>query len=277
MKNVQIKAFTLIELLVVIAIIAILAAILFPVFAKVREKARMTSCLSNEKQLGLGVTQYVQDNDELFPCGNKGDGAGWAGQIYPYVKSVAVYHCPDDSGTGGGIESYGISSNLTASGRMQSNDNTPLGGPMSIAQLNAPAKTVLMAETIACATYQSPSNLLEVTSPSIDGLNYATYAGISLNVSSAVCTNVASGNLGGVSGYSLGKARHQDSCNFLLADGHSKYLQPVRVSPGFNAFTSTDDQSAQGVNTTTGRAAGTEFAGNSARTGGAFDATFSAN
>src|ERR1700693_459962 len=97
----NVRGFTLIELLDVIAIIAILAAILFPVFAKVREKARMTSCLSNEKQLGLGVTQYVQDNDELFPSGNKGDGAGWAGQIYPYVKSVAVYHCPDDSSTGG--------------------------------------------------------------------------------------------------------------------------------------------------------------------------------
>jgi len=61
------RGFTLIELLVVIAIIAILAAILFPVFAKVREKARQTSCLSNEKQLGLAITQYVQDYDEKLP------------------------------------------------------------------------------------------------------------------------------------------------------------------------------------------------------------------
>src|SRR5258707_9076849 len=61
--------FTLIELLVVIAIIAILAAILFPVFSKVREKARQTTCLSNEKQLGLGITQYLQDNDEMYPFG----------------------------------------------------------------------------------------------------------------------------------------------------------------------------------------------------------------
>ena len=94
------RGFTLIELLVVIAIIAILAAILFPVFAKAREKARQITCASNEKQLGLGVLQYTQDNDERLPCGNVNGGAlgnfpdGWAGQIYPYVKSTGVYKCP---------------------------------------------------------------------------------------------------------------------------------------------------------------------------------------
>lgn len=70
-KTKSIKGFTLIELLVVIAIIAILAAILFPVFAKVREKARQISCLSNEKQMGLGILQYVQDNDETFPLAQR--------------------------------------------------------------------------------------------------------------------------------------------------------------------------------------------------------------
>src|SRR6187402_1264628 len=97
------SAFTLIELLVVIAIIAILAAILFPVFAKVREKARQTSCTSNMKQLGLAFMQYSQDNDEMNPSGiyigatSLPVGAGWGGQIYSYVKSTGVYKCPDDA------------------------------------------------------------------------------------------------------------------------------------------------------------------------------------
>src|SRR5665213_1559682 len=95
------KGFTLIELLVVIAIIAILAAILFPVFAKVREKARQTSCLSNEKELGLGFLQYTQDNDENFtPADNSTvgmKGHGWGCRIFPYIKSTGVYACPDDA------------------------------------------------------------------------------------------------------------------------------------------------------------------------------------
>ena len=105
------SGFTLIELLVVIAIIAILAAILFPVFAAAREKARQTTCASNEKQLGLAFIQYGQDYDETMPTGTAyavgssgpdttwpcgGRGWGWAGQIYPYVKSKGAFTCPDD-------------------------------------------------------------------------------------------------------------------------------------------------------------------------------------
>jgi prepilin-type N-terminal cleavage/methylation domain-containing protein len=91
------RAFTLIELLVVIAIIAILAAILFPVFAQAREKARSTACISNLKQIGIGMMQYVQDFDELYPLTRNttatvGTGGSswslWRINIFPYMKSV---------------------------------------------------------------------------------------------------------------------------------------------------------------------------------------------
>jgi len=108
------SGFTLIELLVVIAIIAILAAILFPVFAQAREAARKTSCLSNEKQISLGVLMYAQDYDEHLQdmvlggsctqscwvgagCAYQDGGGWWFGRIYPYIKNYQIFACPDDT------------------------------------------------------------------------------------------------------------------------------------------------------------------------------------
>lgn len=130
------KAFTLIELLVVIAIIAILAAILFPAFARARENARRTSCTSNLKQIGLGMMQYLQDYDQLYPAAGLGvmEPSGgtatpialpaatyttyvsavgyqytWMDYIFPYVKSVQLFRCPSIKG-GASQNSYGYNS-----------------------------------------------------------------------------------------------------------------------------------------------------------------------
>jgi prepilin-type N-terminal cleavage/methylation domain-containing protein/prepilin-type processing-associated H-X9-DG protein len=103
------SGFTLIELLVVIAIIAILAAILFPVFAKAREKARQASCLSNIKQQALGCLMYAQDYDEILPLNIWTAAGAWpqpshqrtyAHLIYPYVKNVQLFRCPSSGYTG---------------------------------------------------------------------------------------------------------------------------------------------------------------------------------
>src|SRR5256714_3234114 len=89
------NAFTLIELLVVIAIIAILAAILFPVFAQAREKARQTACLSNTKQLGLSMQMYTQDYDETVPLAIEWmDWSIWTDRVQPYMKSWDIMYCP---------------------------------------------------------------------------------------------------------------------------------------------------------------------------------------
>lgn len=116
------QAFTLIEMLVVTAIIALLAAILFPVFARARESARRASCQSNLRQIGLGALQYVQDYDEVLPSPvygttrkNSEDYYRWQDAIYPYVKSTQIYRCPSEGGKTGNM-SYSYQTSIGASG-----------------------------------------------------------------------------------------------------------------------------------------------------------------
>ena len=151
-------AFTLIELLVVIAIIAILAAILFPVFAQAREKARAITCVSNEKQIGLGIMMYVQDYDEYFPQSQYGGGSTnimqmvWPALIYPYIKSGVHYNngqswgqsgiwtCPDNIDPTQSM-GYGVHHDL-----FTDDFNGGTSPTYSDAVLDAPADKIIVAE-----------------------------------------------------------------------------------------------------------------------------------
>jgi prepilin-type N-terminal cleavage/methylation domain-containing protein/prepilin-type processing-associated H-X9-DG protein len=145
-KEVSSKArcgFTLIELLVVIAIIALLAAILFPVFARARENARKTTCASNVKQIGLAILQYAQDNDEILPPVAYEDDAGddyqWPGLIAPYLKGAQILKCPGDARSK--IISYGL--NETAFVDWEDDPSEP---SLSLAEFDHPARTVMVGD-----------------------------------------------------------------------------------------------------------------------------------
>lgn len=184
------KGFTLIELLVVIAIIAILAAILFPVFGRARENARRSSCQSNTKQILLGFKQYTQDYDELFPVASTGVAAtaasaymtGWAGSIQPYLKSSQIFQCPSEINSGSTI-----TSNLTdyyyngvASGKGESTFNNS-------------SNSVMLCEGVETL-------------------------GAAATASAAVTT-----------GTPAAYSRHLDGSNYAFVDGHVKWFQSTKA------------------------------------------------
>jgi len=143
----RVRGFTLIELLVVIAIIAILAAILFPVFAKAREKARQTSCLSNIKQISLGILQYAQDYDErISRCGTLTPRSYWWSYVQPYLKNTQVLVCPSRSG--GNFPGYAQNSTISYWGEVPPSATYP-GAGKGLGEIVSPAQTILIAESDA--------------------------------------------------------------------------------------------------------------------------------
>jgi prepilin-type N-terminal cleavage/methylation domain-containing protein/prepilin-type processing-associated H-X9-DG protein len=264
------NAFTLIELLVVIAIIAILAAILFPVFAQAREKARQTSCLSNIKQIGLGLLMYAQDYDEQFPRADysvtppplnpaaTGTFAGrinhykWQAWVLPYIKNTQIFFCPsrtrDDlawSGNGE-IKGNGYAMNLSISGRpltVSPGAQNPgfLGG--GLVGLETPSETWLLMEL----RNQISFSYCGGPSCGVDGV--PLYPAARQDQWAAYLTP------GGV--VNKQNAPHSDGFNFCYGDGHAKYLN-VRAFLGLSP-TATEWPGAPACTFVTNAGAGAGF------------------
>ena len=214
----QKKGFTLIELLVVIAIIAILAAILFPVFARARENARRASCQSNLKQIGLGVMQYVQDYDEKYPpqhteFAGSGSGGfdsntsdrGWAELIQPYIKSTQLLQCPSETagpvatGNGSGYTDYFYNYQLHTKSQatLEFVANTILSGDDNSGGASLYLSGCLNSDYLCASDVAGDLAWLRAAQRHLDGANYAFadghvkwYKGQNANTSSVIYNGV---------------------------------------------------------------------------------------
>jgi prepilin-type N-terminal cleavage/methylation domain-containing protein/prepilin-type processing-associated H-X9-DG protein len=190
------RGFTLIELLVVIAIIAILAAILFPVFAKAREKARQASCLSNLKQLSLAELQYIQDYDErttYHACGDSGHNylVCTFEQILPYMKNSQILLCPSRAAQGSTDTRVLRPANPRTPGQgLWYWDNMDMNN-RALGSINTPAQKVMLGDS--------------------DGVGYAAWE------------PVGSGNRGWFT--SRVQDPHNDGLNVAFYDGHAKWMK----------------------------------------------------
>jgi len=218
------RGFTLIELLVVIAIIAILAAILFPVFAKAREKARQTSCLSNVKQLMLSYQMYVGDYDETLPYGSDwGNGhqvLHLPDLLHPYAKNAQIWKCPsgsgswsqypaipNDGGTGWwstilGPISYGINYRLSPN----------WGAARSLAESKAPAETWVLGD----------SSNYDMCWGRFAALAYAEVCGWEVCCAGGDCNNMNDWMRDDW-------ARHNLGSNLAFLDGHAKWMASRKI------------------------------------------------
>lgn len=204
--------FTLIELLVVVAIIAIIAAILFPVFASARDKARAAACMSNARQVGLALLQYVQDNNEMLPGWNGSGGdycnSGNAGtdnvytRILPYVKTASVFACPSD------LTKPTPNLPLTSSFAI----NYYLYWSLNSGGANGHYPTISHPDmTIGYVEWNQSDG-----PRAVDAADYAW-----------IYQNMAS-NSGAATQYAS-ITRHQNGSNYIAMDGHAKWLAPGQI------------------------------------------------
>ena len=250
------KAFTLVELLVVIAIIAILAAILFPVFARARENARRSSCQSNLKQMGLGLMQYAQDYDEraplrrVFPNGAPSgaayappeDGAersyddySWRTVTQPYIKSTQIFSCPsnpqndlpsyDPEFTRSYAGNWAFARGGTERGYFNDQGSVPPAAPtktgLHLSEINAPSELISVVEiwNVPWVTYN-----IDRDAPGYNdtGEIYTGQQGGGENSSNAYAVSLFAGHLG--------------TSNYLFADGHVKAMRPMQTIAGTNLW-----------------------------------------
>ena len=209
------KGFTLIELLVVIAIIAILAAILFPVFAKAREKARQTSCASNLKQLALAALQYGQDYDESIAIGWEGGGEAsyWYPRWYTYTKNTQMWNCP--SFRRGNVNFTPLDSNpLNAELDYCSICESRAGNVIIMATAKYPSEEMLVSESAGSSHRLCPVEH--------DGTTYHE----SMWMMNTRTSNAA------YSAY----APHNDGVNASFLDGHTKWVNATDLAKTNSRF-----------------------------------------
>jgi prepilin-type processing-associated H-X9-DG protein len=243
------------------------------------ERALQASCLSNEKQLGLAFVQYAQDYDNTYPCGTRSAplrvlASGWAGQIYPYVKSAGVYRCPDDrpqpssDGLDQAPESYAYNWNIGNASLFSTNKDAVVKCPAKVSDFRNPSRTVLLCEAFGTMVDVSGSHGIESTSPAVLGGNEMPVgSGSGFLYATGVLRNdpTDAAVVGSDNGDAMKTGVHTGSSNFLLADGHAKWLKPDWVSAGgTNNIGSNDCTAEQGLNPVgkagDGHAAGTACA-----------------